>query len=578
MIHVRSLKRSAWAAELRAGAPPLGRTLLAAAGVAVATVAYRTTQFSGFENDHYMHLAWAQQVVRGAWPTRDFVDPGFPLTIALSALAQWAGGNSLLGEYVLCVALLAAAAGVTCWLAARFTSSILAGIGAAVLQIAVFPRLYNYPKILVPLVGLSIMWAYIERPTARRAALMGAWMAVGFLFRHDYLAYLAVGSALALLVVKTNRAAPPQDIPAEPVDWSPVSLPPGLASLSGVSRRKGHGLGVHAAACAGAALAVVLPYLAALAAAGQLRAHVADAVEFARGDAGQWLFGLPRLHLAAPLSLETANALLLYGAFGLPLILVGAVVAAFLRRRLSSLAIEEQQVFVLAVFALVVGIGLIRHPFEARLPDGAALTPMMLVAIVAMLSRRGLRGRLGAVAVAVVAAAAVGAHGGTWERVGSIVRQPRDGAARSAAVWGRLKETPPSLALWPGEQVPASIRYLRVCTTDGSRILVTSWAPQVFTFADRGFAGGHSYILRRTYHALDQQRKMIKWLLREQPPVALLNMEVLDGRFELLRYYLDLEYHIVGSDRFGDEPIAVAVRRRSIPAGVDAETGWPCFR
>jgi hypothetical protein len=50
--------------------------VVAAAVLFVATGAIRYLSLTGFSNDHYQHLAGAQQMRFGEWPTRDFVDPG----------------------------------------------------------------------------------------------------------------------------------------------------------------------------------------------------------------------------------------------------------------------------------------------------------------------------------------------------------------------------------------------------------------------------------------------------------------------------------------------------------------------
>ena len=60
-----------------------------------------------------MHLAWAQQVLFGEVPGRDFVDPGMPLMYTLSAAVQWLSPGPF-SEAVICCALLGLAAAVTC--------------------------------------------------------------------------------------------------------------------------------------------------------------------------------------------------------------------------------------------------------------------------------------------------------------------------------------------------------------------------------------------------------------------------------------------------------------------------------
>jgi hypothetical protein len=147
-----------------------------------------------------MHLAWAQEVLRGGWPGRDLVEPGIPMTVALSALAQILGGQGVIAEFVLCLVMIAAAAALTCWLAVNITGSLALGVYGAALQVAIFPRFYNYPKLIVPLVGLALLWRYLERPTIGRAVPVGAWVAIAFLFRHDYLLYIGLATCVAFLL------------------------------------------------------------------------------------------------------------------------------------------------------------------------------------------------------------------------------------------------------------------------------------------------------------------------------------------------------------------------------------------
>src|SRR6185295_10126254 len=69
------------------------RLWLIAAAVGLFACAFRVANVNDLSNDHYMHLAWAQQLLFGELPGRDFVDPGMPLLYALSAMVQhaWPG-------------------------------------------------------------------------------------------------------------------------------------------------------------------------------------------------------------------------------------------------------------------------------------------------------------------------------------------------------------------------------------------------------------------------------------------------------------------------------------------------------
>ena len=67
-------------------------------------------------------------------------------------------------------------------------------------MLAIDLRLYNYPKILVPIVAVWLIARYLDAPSAARAACLGAWGGLGFLFRHDLGVYLAVATLAALLL------------------------------------------------------------------------------------------------------------------------------------------------------------------------------------------------------------------------------------------------------------------------------------------------------------------------------------------------------------------------------------------
>src|ERR1044071_2164264 len=105
-----------------AGSPPgksrPQRTLTAssvtmAALVGAATFAYRYLSFAGFINDHFVHLAAAQQIVLGGPPVRDFVERGLPLMELLSAAGQMLMGEGLRSEAILVSLSFALAAGCT---------------------------------------------------------------------------------------------------------------------------------------------------------------------------------------------------------------------------------------------------------------------------------------------------------------------------------------------------------------------------------------------------------------------------------------------------------------------------------
>jgi hypothetical protein len=115
------------------------RVLIAAAAAALFTVAWRFLTFSGFTNDHYMHVARAQQMLLGDWPVRDFVDPGLPLMYVVSAAARLVGGRAIGTEFALVAGALAIGAALMVTAGTRLSGSVLVATGISVLAHAPQP-------------------------------------------------------------------------------------------------------------------------------------------------------------------------------------------------------------------------------------------------------------------------------------------------------------------------------------------------------------------------------------------------------------------------------------------------------
>ena len=226
--------------------------IFAAAAGALA-FAFRLTTLHDLSNDHYMHLAWAQQVLFGELPGRDFVDPGMPLMYTLSAIVQhvWHGPFS---EGVLSCLLLGIAAAATLLVVIDLTGSIAFGVAATLFEIVMEPRLYSYPKILVPAVGLLLIQHYLRRPSRTRLIALAAWTGVAVLLRHDLGVYAAAGIGSALVV-------------ASGTDW----------------RRTLRVVAEYSVAL----LLLMLPYVLFVQWSEGIGEHLHEAVEFAKGEAHQ---------------------------------------------------------------------------------------------------------------------------------------------------------------------------------------------------------------------------------------------------------------------------------------------------
>jgi hypothetical protein len=119
----------------------------------------RFLSLTGFPDDHYVHLAGAQQMLHGEWPSRDFVDLGAPLTYAISAAAQGIFGQRQLTEALLMACAFGLGAVLTLRAGMALTGSVILGAAAALLELLVYPRTYSYPKmVLYAAAAVAFLW------------------------------------------------------------------------------------------------------------------------------------------------------------------------------------------------------------------------------------------------------------------------------------------------------------------------------------------------------------------------------------------------------------------------------------
>jgi hypothetical protein len=252
-------------------------TVITIALVAMA-LAWRFLTFTGFSNDHYAHYALAQQVLLGERPIRDFSDPGWPLTYLISAAAWQLAGDQMVVEWTVVASAMAAAAGFTFLAAYRLSASLWIAIVVTLLELAIYPRTYAYPKVLVYALGSWLMIRLAAGSSSRRIVPIAAMIAVSFLLRHDHGLYFAV--AAVTWVALTSRGD----------GWSTVTR--------------------RVATLTAATAAMLLPWIVFVALNGGLNAYFERAIEYAAAEANasnlrRWprltlLPGQPLLGLARP--------------------------------------------------------------------------------------------------------------------------------------------------------------------------------------------------------------------------------------------------------------------------------------
>ena len=528
------------------------RTAAPVASIIVAALSFRFLSLTDFANDHYMHLAWAQQLLLGEMPGRDFIAPGAPLTYAMSALVQWLSPGPI-SEAWLTIIMLAIAAGAVTFVVQRITLSVPAGLFAGLLTIALQPQLYGYPKILAPALGLALLARYADDTSRRNLITLGVWTAVAFLLRHDLGVYIAAGTVA------------------------------GLSALYWPDKRRATVVLTLYLLIVGVAL---VPFAAFTELTQGLAAYLRDSREFASAEAHQLFAAVPPFQFLAGGTRWTpadSSAALFYLAHLIALIATILLVAGRSEHSASQRTVVIAAAVVLGIYDAII----LRHPIVSRVRDLAALLAIVGVwtSVELMRQPRTWPGRT-AGAVAGVALLAL-ANGSVWvlADVGSRIRETRvlDGVhkigERGASIISSSADWPWE-RFWPAGDLPGVIAYLDECLSPSDRLLVTWNAPEYYFFTRRGFGAGHAVFLPpRAFTSPRDQELMIERLQGQRVPILLVNQaqrREFATSYPLVEAYLEQRYKQVGSYiNYDDAEITVEVDSSVLTIG-SFGNGWPC--
>jgi len=544
--------------------------------------------FAFLTDDHFFYLVRAWQILFGELPVRDFVDHGAPLFYYVGAAVQLLFGRGTLSEIVFCVTVLAACAVGVFLLATRASGSRLLGLAAALFHVLLQPRFYNYPKILVYVVAIPALWAFADRPTWRRGALLAFITVVAFLFRHDHGPFVAIAFATLLVLLRS-------------LPWR---------------QRLTHALvyGVFV-------LALLAPYLVFIEMNGGLAFYFRVAAAWAERDRDRaevvWpgLFDNPdgvseaaRTHggvtRAAAVVQDNWVAWLFYGELALPIVCILMALSSPTAFR-PGWPNAPAKVGSVAVLGLVLNAGFLRAPLAARLADPsvphAILLAWLPVAVGALLWRADLlrvalrrplvaRAAAGAaliVAVLLLAVFWLTATQNMHDRLdkASLAGSPGAATERATSMWHRIGEAFPISRAMVDEDdsVMALAYYVHVCTQPTQRVFMQEYLPQVAALAERGFAGGHADLRPGFFTTDEMQRLTISRLKRQDVPMVFVGAgDSLGGfreSFPLIAAYFDAHYRSVGEREFdGRFRIRLLLRKEVQSAGVFEPLGWPCLR
>jgi hypothetical protein len=542
--------------------------------------------FAGLTDDHFFYLVRGWQLLFGDLPVRDFVDHGAPLYYYVGAAVQLVMGRGTLSELVFSVTVLAACASATFWLAARGSGSIAAGLVGAALHILLSPRFYNYPKLLVYLVAIPLLWRFAEKPTAALRFWLALVTAVGFLFRHDHGVFVAVAMAVLLLLMERTR-------------W--------------LDRLK------HAVVYGAMVCALLAPYMLFVQFNGGVVSYFEQAMTWADRDRNRapvvWpgLFDNPDgvseeassssvVTRGIAIVRDNITAWTFYAEIALPLVALALLMLSPVAFR-PNWPQARAKIGMVAVLGLVLDAGFLRSPLAARLADPSVPLAILLAWILVALARLSfvkddlqpaLRGWAPIARVAACAAAApllfVFAAGMTrdfYERLDKAGLTDRFGKGfERASYMAEQVRREWRLETWLDRAERPELYdlalYVNACTLPADRVLVQAYMPQVLALARRAFAGGHADLRPGFFTSTAAQELTVARLRRQSVPIVLLESGESFGGFResfpIVTAYLEEHYRVAATKEFdGRFPTALLVRRDRQPTGTYAPLGWPCY-
>ena len=532
-------------------------------GVIVAVVVFvlvaslRFLSLTGFPDDHYVHLAGAQQMLHGEWPSRDFVDLGAPLTYAVSAAAQAIFGQRQITEALLMAVAFGLGAVLTVRAGVALTGSLILGVVAALIEVLVYPRTYSYPKIvLYAMAAVAFLW-YSSRPSRARIICLAALIVAAGLVRHDHGLYIGIAALVAVAM---------SPIPGDRYRGPSTTLRAG---------------GMSVAMLVGSVVVLMLPYLIYLQAVDGIAAHLQRGAAFAALE-------VPRQRLTL-VGLPAYDEWLLAAAWLAPLVALVVLVIPILRQR-EGAWMTARRVAPIVVLALVTNAGLIRDRLDVRLPDAIVAPALLIVWLVYrvwLMPPRPvwLAARTVAVAVLLVTMRNASVMGSVEEQL--------DRAGVYAGL-GRLPEHIVNLVRemerpWAGRLVPSATAgelrpffdYVPRCIPPDQRLLVAAWLPEIAVLAQRPFAGGQIWFMPGALKTVPDHELVMRRLETQRVPVAVVRRPAYDDlavEFPELQDFIRNHFSEVASYSLGDNDVVVLLMDRSQSTSTDAKTGWPCFR
>jgi hypothetical protein len=516
----------------------------------------------GFDNDHFIYLTRTDMLLWGEQPLRDFVDAelrgAWPaLSYVVSAWAQQLGGRTLLPEAYLSVGALAAASAAVFLLALDFSKRWSMALLAAATTIAMAPKLYNYPKVLMLVLGVWALRAVVVSPSPWRLGAAAVATVAAALFRHDLGLYIGAAIVTALVARDLGR-------------W-PALL-----------RTVGTYVGLTATG--------LLPSIAWIQTYEGIPSYVRNALASVAAEQTRTQLSLPALDSASPLAGESLLLVTYYVFWAVPVVVVCALAGRMLLAYPTART-ERALTMGLLVMGVLVNMSFLRANLAERFGDVAA--PIVLLAACMVggaaswpsVLARGTATILPFILVIQMLGAAfafsdvareldTSGLSDSWEKT---TRRYHD-------VRTDLRALPPAAWYAATTGTLRAAAYIARCTAADDYLLVTGAINEIPVLARRRFAAGQPMFKLSLYTSDRDQHRAIAKLEQQSVPIVLADARELEeddflSDYALVADYLAKNYQQAGIIVVDGEPgFVVFVDRRRQPIRADPELGLPCFR
>jgi hypothetical protein len=245
---------------------------------------------------------------------------------------------------------------------------------------------------------------------------------------------------------------------------------------------------------------------------------------------------------------------------------------------------EVASVASLIFLCVVLNVFILRLPIGGRV--GGMAGPAVILAVWLVHNVRRLRHPwprrmlgAGSAALMLVTVWSISASADWQHRLAPEVVRP----ASVVSLVERLSATPPDPAIMGGRSFVGLVNYLRQCTGPADRVLATWFAPELYFFAQRGFAAGVVAVAGHWTEPRFQQRSL--QLLASHPALVVVHRTAdasFKAQYPLLSRHLDERYTSAGTTDFAggqseEGTFELLVLKDRVPRSTHPTTALPCF-